>query len=216
MTDVVELVDAFQLALTRAKNERELQPFLKQHKILIRNAFNRFSWNFADVIPEFNLGGDYRIDFLVLSADSGSWNAIFVELKSHKDSFFTKQGIPNKSLNKALRQLDDWERWLNRNESNFREKLSNYLEKIDSPAFCSNAMYHTKGSTEIRDPQTCINYDYYIVMGRRSFLSSLDQERRNLYRKKGREIVTYDRILDVAKRLDENSSFNKKSLMEID
>lgn len=192
-----------------AKNEKELVPFLKNNSILIRNAFNRWAWNYVSVIPEFSLSDTFRVDFLIVSADSGSWGAIFVELKSHRKKIFNKNGTPSKDLNIGLRQLDERERWLKNNERIFREKLSTYFEKDKVPAYCSNASTHTNAFTEILDIKTYIDFKYAMVIGRREELNREDQGRRYSFRMKDREISTYDRLLDVANKLD--TAFQIKS-----
>jgi len=188
--------------MVAAKNEKELKPFLKKNNLLIRNSFNRWAWNYVSVIPEYSLSDQYRVDFLILSADSGSWGAVFVELKSHKLKLFNKNGTPSKSLNIGLRQLDDWERWIKNNERIFREKLSSYFELHKVPAYCSNASIHTFACTEILDFKTSIDFKYALVIGRRYCLDREDQGRRYSFRIKGREISTYDRLLDVAMKID--------------
>ena len=196
------LESLLELALVKARNERELQPFLKQYPLLIRNALNVWAWNYVDVLPEFRFGSDFRADFLILSADSGSWHATLVELKSHRSRLFTKQGLPSRSLNTALRQLDDWELWLRRYENLFRASLSKHFESKKVIAFCSPADRHRMAETEITDPRTRLDLKYRILMGRRNELDIEDQERRGLLSAKGRDIVTYDRLIDVARTLD--------------
>ena len=56
--------------------------------------------------------------------------------------------------------------------------------------------------TEITDPRTRLDLKYRILMGRRNELGIEDQERRGLLSAKGRDIVTYDRLIDVAQTLD--------------
>ena len=189
-------------AMTRAKNERELQPFLKKHALLVRNTLNVWAWNYVECFPEYQFGADLRADFLVLSADSGAWNAVFVELKSHRLRPFTKVGVPSRSLNAALRQLDDWERWLKRNEDLFRGDLAKRLDRSRVPAQCSSADRHRFANTELTDPRTAIHFHYRVVMGRRAHLSQEDQERRDSLYIKDRELLTFDRFLDSARKFD--------------
>lgn len=193
-----EIVEAFD----QAHNEREVQPFLKKRPLIVRNALNVWAWNHVEVIPEFQFGSEHRADFLILSADSGSWHAVFVELKSHRARLFTKAGVPTRSLSIALRQLDDWERWVNRYNNLLRDTLSRYLKAKNIPAYCSNPDNHTMAATEITDSKTNLDTYFRVLIGRRAPLTTEDQERRASYSKKDREIVTYDRLLDVARKLD--------------
>lgn len=199
---VSTLEKSLALAMTRAKGERGLQPFLKKHTLLVRNTLNVWAWNYVDCVPEYRFGANLRPDFLVLSADSGSWNVVLVEMKSHRLRPFTEAGVPSRSLNTALRQLDDWERWLKRNDDLFRADLAKRLDRGKVPAQCSSADRHRLASTEITDRRTAIHFHYRIVMGRREHLSQEDQERRDSLYVKERELLTFDRLLDTARRID--------------
>lgn len=192
--------------MARAENERQLQPYLKKYPLLVRNTLNVWAWNYVECIPEYQFGADLRADFLVLSADSGAWNVVLVELKSHRMRPFTKSGIPSRSLNTAVRQLDDWERWLRRNEALFRSGLAKRLKPKRVPAQCSPADTHQWAHTELVDPRTVIHFHYRVVLGRRAHLSQDDQERRDSLYVKGRELLTYDRFLDTARKFDAANS----------
>lgn len=189
--------------LKSAKNEQEIQRYLKNNKILVRNAFNVWAWNHVDVISELPLGSDYRIDFVVLSADSGSWHMSIIELKSHKMEPFTKKGIQTSDLNIALTQIQDRAEWIKRYEPNVRELLSKYFRKGNIPAQCSNSSEHNLAETEIVDFRTVITYKYTIVIGRRNMISKDYQRRRFMAGTVPVNISTYDKLLDVAQRLDE-------------
>ena len=199
---MVKIADLLRARLDAAKNEREIQPFLKAHPLLVRNAFNVWAWNHVEALPEFQLGADGKVDFLVLSAHSGNWNSIFVELKSPRVKLFTKQGLPSQALNKALQQLDDRERWVRKHEGLFRETLSRHLAAVEAPAYCSNASVHQSGETEILDPRTVIHFKYVAVVGRRSLLTPDDQARRAQIRGRSGSVATYDRLVDVAEKFD--------------
>ena len=188
-------------AIETSRDERGVKPVLREYPLLLVTAFNP-SWNFHRCLPEFRLGGDFVADYLILSADSGSWNALFVEAESPRAILFTKRGVPRSQCATGLRQLDDWERWLRQNGSLFRETLSKLLEAERVPAQCSRADVHTLAHTEMRDPRTVIRQEFILLIGRRESLSQLDQERRAQFSAKGRQIATYDRLLDVARRLD--------------
>jgi len=186
-----------------AGNERDLQLFLKQNKVLVQNAYNAWAWNYVETLPEFDLGGEGRVDFLVLSADSGSWHATIVELKSHRDKSFTKRRTPTAALAEGLKQLDHRENWVRQNQHTFRRFLSRFFEQERVPAYCSHVDKHLMAFTEILDDRTYIDLRYQIVVGRRDSLTPELQLRRNDYKRKGHEISTYDRMVDVAKRLDQ-------------
>jgi len=172
--------------LDSSANERAVQTFLKRYRYIVRNALNVHAWNSVHMQPEFSLGRDYVVDFLILSEDSGGWHTVLIELESPKKRPFNKKGSPSKALAMGLAQLDEWEIWIGKNEPLFRERLSSIAE-----------------DATIRDPRTVIDKKYIVVVGRRCFFRDSDvQGRRGLYRSRDREIVSYDRLLDMAKGLD--------------
>ena len=187
-------------ALEESKNEREIHSFLKNQLQLVRTAFGAFAWNHNSTIPEYKLGNEFRVDFLILTADSGQWHATFVELKSHLEQPFTKKGVPGAGLNVAIAQMQDRKLWVEANNREFRRGLSKVLEDKGTPAQCLSSDLHTKAATEIIDHRTHISFNYIIVAGRRNMIPDEHQRRRHVSPQV--EIATYDRLLGVAERFD--------------
>lgn len=206
MDKYYKITEQYLNALEKSKDEREIHAFLKSRPFLIRNTFNAWAWNHVEVLPEYQLSNEYRVDFLILSADSGQWHVSIVELKSPITKPFTKSGLYSKHLNKGIKQLEERIIWLNRNQDKFREQLSKHLKKHNVSAHCSNADDHIYASTEILDSRTSISFQYFIVIGRRNMISHDFQSRRHLIAIDRIEIVTYDRMIEVAQRLDKAES----------
>lgn len=200
--------------LDEAKNEREVMPFIKQNSILIRNVFAK-AWNFVHCVSEFKFGNNYISDFLILCADSGSWYAAFIEIESPRARIYLKDGTPSKTLRIAQRQISDWQNWIRKNEHYLRQSFSKLLREIDAPAFCKPSM-HKYGSAEILDPNIVIQFYYHIVIGRRHLLSMEEQERRmaSNYSRFDAPIATFDRLLDMAQRLDKAALDSRKVVWE--
>lgn len=187
-------------ALEQSKNEREIGRYLKDNIHLVRNTLNVWSWNCVICKPEFKIGTKYVADFIVLSANSGCWNCVLIEMQSHRDRIFLKDGTASKGLREAHKQVQEWKMWIESHNTEFREYLAELAK--GEPAQCSNAMRHTRAETELRDTKTAIFYLYKILIGRREFLDEEGNQRRNYF--DGIEIVTFDRLVDNAIRLDEN------------
>ncbi|HUY91263.1 MAG TPA: Shedu anti-phage system protein SduA domain-containing protein [Pirellulales bacterium] len=204
-------------ALDSAKGERAIADFLKRHYFLVARSFNRGN-NFCHCFAEFELGDEYRADFLVLAADSGCWYASFIELESHRAKLYLKDGTPSRTLRTAQRQIEDWKNWCHENETILRKKLSRYLRQLKAPSYCSNVGIHRRAETEILDQRVCIDFGFHIVIGRRATLSADEQERRakaaHLWG--GPEIATYDRFVDLARRDDEYHRESKSRAMRGD
>jgi hypothetical protein len=198
--------------LNSKKGEREIHDFLKNHTTLIEMAFNR-AWNFHVCIPEFQLGAEFRSDFLILSAHSGHWHAIFIELKDFKSTLYNKNGNPSPSLQQAKNQINEWKEWKRVNEAYLRKRFARILEKEKAPAIWPHAIEcvskgYSSGAKEISDLASRVTYYYHIVIGRSS--SFTPEERRLRERDStwgGPEIATYDRLLTMAKRVDDAERF---------
>jgi Shedu protein SduA, C-terminal len=192
----------FKEILESSKGERAAHSFLKKNKHLIVMAFNP-AWNFYTCIPEFSMGRDFRSDFLILSAHSVHWYAIFIELKRVGDRLYLKNGTPSKALRGAQRQIYEWNEWIRLNEPYLRRSLAEILRSEGAPAMCSIAGKYADKATEISDMSTYLDFDFHVVIGRREALNESEQRARVLDTTfSGPQIATYNRLLDVADRCD--------------
>ncbi len=190
---------AISAILERGKGEREIFAYLKKNKDILISAFCT-SWNYKTCVPEFCFGNDFKSDFLILCANSGFWTAIFIELESPNGAIYLRNGTSSKVLRVAQRQVSDWKNWIRVNESYLRQRFGSCFKDSKVSAQCSKVDDHNLAETEITDSHTVIHYDYKIIIGRRSSLSKINQERRS---NENNEIITFDRLIEVAKRLDE-------------
>lgn len=201
---LVSLENKVRSVLDNAEGERHAIEFFKKHAFLVLRAFE-WGHNYECCVPEFRLGDEYRADFLVLSADSGSWHVALIEFESPNSRLYLKDGTPSRSLRLAQRQVSDWKNWCHANDAYIRQRFAAVLRKARAPAMCSCADMHQRGETEIMDYRTYLDFHYHIVIGRRACLSPEEQERRA---KSARdwgapEICTYDRLVDFARRDDD-------------
>lgn len=194
--------------LDSGSNEREIHKFLKENPLIVRNTFAT-SWNYAEVFSEVWFGSDYRVDFLVLCANSGSWSAHMVELKTPTTRLYSSSGDESKELRLVKRQLEQRKTWIDSNASYFRKELSRLLTSDDPGAMCSSPDEHKLARTEVQDPHVVIWEKYHAVIGRVSSMSENEQRRRREQMRSGGwgapEVVTYDRFLHIARRLDGGS-----------
>jgi hypothetical protein len=199
MTIATELED---LLRSDQCGERQIHAFLKENSDLVRSTFAT-SWNYAEVFSEVSFGSEYRVDFLVLCANSGHWIAHAIELKSPIVPLYKKNGDKSADLQLVERQVAQRIDWRRANEGYFRATLSKLVKPSDS-AMCSNVTVHTRAKSELRDPHTYIDFDSHAVIGRSSTLSDEERERRRQDEQHGAwgstKVLTYDRLLSVAKR----------------
>ena len=69
------------------------------------------------VIPKKRFGCEYVTDFLIGEKSSIGFEWYAIELESPKAKMFTKAGNPSKTLTHAIRQIQDWRRWLQLNQN---------------------------------------------------------------------------------------------------
>ena len=190
-----DIYTQFHDCLKFAKGERDVTNFLKRHLYLLRGVDRM--WNAKFAAHEVKLGNDYIIDFLTLSADSGKWCVSLFEAQSSNDSIYTKKGSHTKELREAYKQLQEWKIWINHNKQLFREILAKIVDD-DYPACCSNASIHTYARSELRDMKTVLYERYVALIGRRSDRTCEKNLRAS---EEFFEIITYDRLLDEAQKL---------------
>ena len=128
------------------------------------------------VIPQKRLGAEFVPDFVIGEMSSIGYEWQLVELESPEAPLFTRSGDPSKHLNHALRQIDDWRAWL--------EKNRDYAARpLDQGGL---------GLTDISSAASAL-----ILLGRRKSLSPKDNgRRRQMIARTGVQIHTYDYIAD--------------------
>jgi hypothetical protein len=193
-------VDRFRHALRNGR-EAELQRFLESCPRPLHVVFNE-GWNDYLAIPQFQFGPDYRADFVILSLHSGAWNACFIELKSPSARLYLRDGTESRALRTALRQVKDWSRWIERDQSRLVEALHRGVRLAREKGESIPENPPGPGLGRLFDPGTVILTAYAIVIGRRATLSGVDNERRanELQWSRRVEIVTYDRLLSAFER----------------
>jgi hypothetical protein len=188
-------------ALERSDGERTIHAFLKRHPQLLVTAFN-YGWNHIFLVPEFQLGTTLRADFVLFGGYSGGWSVRFIELEPVGARLYLKNGTPSKELRLAMTQISDWREYIRVNESALRGELSRVM--------VSKNIYQIRHRTisrylenHMRDPEDSVEWHAHIVIGRRENLTADEQRRRT----RGHsfidaEIATYDRLIDIAEKLD--------------
>lgn len=95
------------IGLPGVHEKRDVHEFIKSHEFLLFP-------NPDAVISEvpIGLGTEFRIDFLVQRPD-GSY--LLVEIENPQATLFTRNGDFSAALNHALRQVEDWQEWIEAN-----------------------------------------------------------------------------------------------------
>ena len=170
-----DVIVAFQKCLDEALDERPVQAFLERHPaILVQmlHASARF------VLPRHRLGAEFIPDFVIGEHHSDGYSWVVVELESPGLSFFTSGGDPRAQLTHAIRQVQDWRAWLQRNQ--------NYASRLRTEAGL--------GLTDIT-----ANVPGVVLMGRRGLVDpQTNDRRRQMATDLNIQIHTYDHLVEAA------------------
>ena len=131
-----------------------------------------FGTDYARVIPKHKLGDEYEMDY-ALERVSGLIDLVEIEASTHK--LFTQAGDPRKELVHAEQQVLDWLDWIDHHGEYARDRLPGLMQPLG-----------------------------YVIIGRSVSLSREDRERlnrRNITFRTAFQVLTYDDLLDRAKKL---------------
>ncbi|WP_255298423.1 Shedu anti-phage system protein SduA domain-containing protein [Brevibacillus dissolubilis] len=139
--DIVDLKNEQELHTLNAKflkeiddpqvGERRILNWIRDNKAyfiiasLMKSNYN-FGHHAAYIMPEFKLGNSYQVDFLLIGKSSGGYEFIFVELESPYGKITTSDGGLGDSFRKGMKQVENWEEWLEAYYTSFEETLIKY------------------------------------------------------------------------------------------
>jgi hypothetical protein len=198
-----ENVDPRQLEhiLTTDSGERRVARYLKANPWIVYWTFCPASGHDRYVFSEFPLGSQHKVDMLILNSYSLTWEAYLLELEPIGDTVFTKKRTPSRRFAAAIRQIDDWRRYVQDSLPTVREDLVRWAKSYDLLGYSESNWQPSNDSGQyLADPATYINFYYVIVVGRSSLLK---KDWLNLmgryYPDHDIRIVTYDRFLRLAR-----------------
>ena len=115
---------------SRQVSERKILNFIRSKRAyflvasLLRQYYSHFGHHGAYIFPEFQLGNSYKADYLLVGLGSGGWEFVFVELEAPNGKVTLKDGDFGDTFRKGLKQINDWEKWLEANYSFLEETYS--------------------------------------------------------------------------------------------
>lgn len=187
-----EKTECFSVLLEKHCIEQDILKFIKEKNAyfiiasILKRHYN-FGHHATFIMPEFQLGCEYRADYLLIGRSSGGYEFVFVELESPYGNITTKDGELGSNFRKGIKQVNDWRRWLERNYSILREVYKKELKDEDQL------------------PKEFIEYDssrihYVVISGRRSDFKELTY---NIKREKLKNedilLLHYDNLIDFSK-----------------
>jgi hypothetical protein len=194
LDELSELLDSDKL------NELQILKFINHrcgHFLVasILKQYFRFGHHEAYLFPEFPLGTSYRVDYLLVGRSSGGWEFVFVELEAPTGKITRQNGELGEVFQKGLRQIEDWDAWLDANYSSLKETFNKHKQ------------------IEKALPDEFINLDksrlhFVVVAGRRNdFKERTYRIQRKEFNKRGILILHYDNIIDSARNIIGTSTY---------
>lgn len=209
-----KLTKEYDKALRSSDGERVAADFLKKNPLILFWSFFSMGGHCHYVVPEFGLGKSLRCDFVLIQSHSGGYEVKFIELEPVSDQLFNKNRTPSRRLRIAQKQIHDWQNYIHDEPASIRYQLAEAVTKFD-------LLYDGRGRREpmnfagcdLRDPKSFIHFHYHIVIGRRSELSKTNRYLKSSHNYFGDiELVSYDRLLDVAGCMDARTIHPKESI----
>ncbi len=179
--------EEFAKLLDANEKEEVYQQYLEKHTELIPCGpflLNHFT-HFSLIFSKMSIDCMYKSDFFFISKSSAEWNLIFVELEKPSCKLFNKEGTYSQELNKAIKQVDDWQAYFLNNNNKESFKSHPVIKKITSavPVLYGNPF----------------NFKFILVIGRRQELNDKDLYKRwaalNITNR-DRYIMTYDSLVE--------------------
>lgn len=88
-----------------------------------------FGHHEAYLFREFQLGVDYRVDYLLVGKSSDGYHMILIELEGSNGKITLKGGEYGKVIRGGINQVKDWRRWIEGSYSTMTESFKKETKK---------------------------------------------------------------------------------------
>ena len=172
--------------------ERIILNYIKNSEsffIISSIAKNNSNWGNHDLylFPEFPLGTNYKVDYLLTGKNSFGFHFMFIELENIYNGITNSNGSFGQTIRKGINQVNGWELWLEKNYNHLKpiyEKNLNPNQKLPNEFF--------------EFDKTKISYT--VVGGRREDYDETTYRSRGKHRDESKIIILhYDNVIDSSK-----------------
>lgn len=182
-------MDKFKILLEKECTERDILNFINKEKAyyVIASIFDgyRFGHHQAFLFREFELPPNYIVDFVLIGKNSGGFEFIFVELENPNGQIVTKEGEFGVAIRKGIKQINDWDDWIEKNFYSLRLVFNKYMGQQEQ---LPKEFYELEKS----------RIHYVVIAGRRSdYTNKTYQLRRKLLKSNNILLLHYDNLLDI-------------------
>ena len=181
-------------------SERKILNFINENKYynLIASLFHTgytFGHHDAYLFKEFEFPSTYKADYLLIGKNSHGYHFIFVELENPSGSITTKNGGFGSTIRKGIKQVREWDKWI---EGNFHS-LSLIFDKYKNKRIELPKEFRSLNKTRI---------NYVVIAGRRDdFNDETYEEKRRLFRSENIQLLHYDNLIDSFKKLQATRNY---------
>lgn len=131
------------------------------------------------VVSKLKLGSEYETDFVIVKEGySDGTQFELIEIETPHTQLFDKSGKPTSKFNAALQQIRDWKRFLKNDKTTFKRIFPTINTRIISDS----------------------KINFKIIIGRRTSDQEELEKRRQICEEENIEIVSFDRLTEIAKR----------------
>jgi len=187
----VTLSDFETLLNNSETTERNILNFIRDNDAyfiigsLLKNNYP-FGHHALFLFPEFELSPNYKADYLLVGENSDGHHFVFVELENPYNSITVQDGTYGTTIRKGIKQIDDWEIWLEENFSHLRPEFEKALSKTKQLP----REFTVFDKTRIH---------FVVVAGRRNDYSEKTyRQRRSNFEQRKLLVVHYDNLIDHA------------------
>jgi hypothetical protein len=170
-------------------SERAVLNFINNNRYyLIIGSILKSSYFFghhdAYAFREFELPPNFIADYLLVGKSSGGHQFVFIELESPAGSIINADGSFGTTIRKGLKQIEDWDAWIDSNFSHLKLLFQKYMGSVTNL------------------PDEFISLDktrihYAIVAGRRKdFKDKTYRLQRKLKKERNITLLHYDNLVD--------------------
>jgi Domain of unknown function (DUF4263) len=188
--ELYKIVEEFKILLDKSITEREILNFIKDRKayFIIASILKGFHYGFghhsAFAFKEFELPPNHFVDYLLVGQNSGGYEFVFIELENIYGQITNKDGEYGSTIRKGLKQISDWESWLEKNYSSLKLVYDKYLGTIEQLP----GEFHELDKSRIH---------FVVIAGRRKdFNKKTYEQKRKLLKANNINLLHYDNLLD--------------------
>ncbi|AZU60270.1 Shedu anti-phage system protein SduA domain-containing protein [Neobacillus mesonae] len=201
--DIVDLQNEEQLLMlieeyseiiaNQTMNERDILNWIKEKRAyfiiasIMKNYYS-FGHHDAFIIPEFQLGNSYQVDYLLIGKSSGGYEFIFVELEHPNKNTTISSGHLGETFRKGLNQVSDWSSWLEGNYISIYETFIKYKN-----------YNHTLPIEFLKYDSSRIHFA--VIAGKREHFNEKTYEIKRQKLKERTLLLHYENLYDMSKNL---------------